>query len=69
MSSRRSRRLAGLPPVKPEDYKQKEEAVQYKEEVLDGGLIYTEAARLEYVWLTIIFVFILFPIYLFLANS
>lgn len=64
MSSRRSRRLAGLPPVESEDDKE-----QYTEEVLDGGLIYTEVARLEYVWLTIVFIFILFPMYLFLANS
>ena len=68
MSSRRSRRLAGLPPVKSEDDKE-EETVHYKEELIESGLVYTEAARIEYVWLTIVFVFILFPIYLFLANS
>jgi hypothetical protein len=68
MSSRRSRRLAGLPPVEPEDHNE-EETLRYKEEVIESGLVYTEAARLEYVWLTIVFVFILFPMYLFLANS
>lgn len=67
MSSRRSRRLAGLPPAELEE--EKEELVQYKEEILEGNFIHTEAAPLEYVWLTIVFLFILIPIYLFLANS
>ena len=64
-SPRRSRRLAGLPPVSvEEEYEYVTEHVNEK-----NGLIYTDSTRGEFVWISLIIVFFIIPLYLFLANS
>ncbi len=68
--SRKSRRLAGLPPVSADEESSSEEKVVYKtEDLTNNGLIYTNYTSFEIAWLAVIFIFFIFPIYLFLANS
>ena len=64
---RRSRRLAGLPPVELHEEEQKEEYVT--EHLSQNGLIYTDAVRGEYVWLFVTIVLFLMPLYIFLSTS
>jgi hypothetical protein len=64
---RRSRRLAGLPPVELHEEEQKEEYIT--EDLGKNGLIYTDAVRGEYVWLFVTIIFFLLPLYLFLGTS
>lgn len=65
---RRSRRLAGLPPVFDEEEVEVVENSSNSFEV-KGGLLYTDVPRVEYVWLIVTLLFFLLPLYLFLGNS
>ncbi len=71
--ARRSRRLAGLPPISDDEDSSTatstQEEVLYKTEEYDNGLIYTDHTRIEYAWLTFIVIFILIPFYLFLSSK
>ena len=64
---RRSRRLAGLPPVELHEEEQKEKYVT--EQLSQNGLIYTDAVRGEYVWLFVTLLLFILPLYLFLGTS
>ena len=67
---RRSRRLAGLPPVLADLEEEKKE--EYITESLvsnQNGLVYTDAVRGEYVWIVLTILLFILPLYLFLATS
>ncbi len=65
-SPRRSRRLAGLPPVTVDE----EEYVSNEKELhVKNSLIYTHNTPGEFIWIFVTIVLFIIPLYLFLANS
>ncbi len=64
-SPRRSRRLAGLPPISVE----KDNEYVIEEMSVKNGLIYTDSTPGEFIWIFVVIVLFIIPFYLFLANS